>query len=92
MPRFTVSQAERDFVNLVNRVHTEGISVELARGDQVIARLVPAGPRSALKIQDLNTFLRKDFPSWATMPLDSARMSAPFVAIFPQRLTRGIDG
>ncbi len=58
MPRITVTQAERDFVNLVNRVHAEGISVELARGDQVVARLVPANPRSALKMQDLNRFLQ----------------------------------
>ncbi len=58
MPRMTDTQAERDFVNLVNRVYAEGVSVELARGDRVIARLVPAGPRPALKIQDLNTFLQ----------------------------------
>ena len=58
MTRVTVTQAERDFLSLVNRVHTEGISVELARGDEVIARLVPAGARSALTVQDLNRFLQ----------------------------------
>lgn len=58
MPRVTVTQAERDFVNLVNRVHAEGISVELARGEEVIARLVPADSPAALKIQDLNAFLQ----------------------------------
>jgi len=57
MTRVTVSEAERDFANLVNRVHAEGISVELARGDEVIARLVPASARVALKVQDLNAFL-----------------------------------
>ena len=58
MPRITVAQAERNFVDLVNRVYAEGISVDLARGEEVIARLVPAGPHSALKVQDLNTFLQ----------------------------------
>ena len=57
MERLTVSDAERDFSNLVNRVYAEGISVELERGDKVVARLTPAGPRSPLKVRDLNTFL-----------------------------------
>ncbi len=57
MHRITVTEAERDFSNLVNRVYSEGISVELERGDKVIARLTPAGPRSPLKVQELNAFL-----------------------------------
>lgn len=57
MHRISVTEAERDFGNLVNRVYSEGISVELERGDRVVARLTPAGPRSPLKIQDLNVFL-----------------------------------
>ncbi len=57
MQRITVTEAERDFAKLVNRVYSEGINVELERGDKVIARLTPAGPRSPLKVQDLNTFL-----------------------------------
>ena len=58
MERLTVADAERDFSNLVNRVYSEGISVELERADQVVARLLPVGPRSPLKVRDLNTFLR----------------------------------
>ena len=57
MHRITVAEAERDFSNLVERVHTEGIRVELERGNVVIACLSPAGPRSPLKVQELNAFL-----------------------------------
>jgi antitoxin (DNA-binding transcriptional repressor) of toxin-antitoxin stability system len=58
MPRISIAEAERDFARLVERVHAEGISVELARGDEVIARLLPAQPRSPLQIHDLNRFLQ----------------------------------
>ena len=57
MHRITVAEAERNFATLVNRVYSEGISVELERGDRVIARLTPAGPCSSLKVRDLNAFL-----------------------------------
>ena len=57
MYRITVVEAERDFANLVNRVYSEGIPVELERGDEVIAHLTPAVPRSRLKVRDLNAFL-----------------------------------
>jgi antitoxin (DNA-binding transcriptional repressor) of toxin-antitoxin stability system len=58
MERMTVSDAEREFGNLVNRVYSEGISIELEQGDKVVARLTPAGPRSPLKVRDLNAFLQ----------------------------------
>ena len=57
MYRITVAEAERDFANLVNRVYSEGILVELERGDEVIAHLTPAVPRSRLKVRELNAFL-----------------------------------
>ena len=59
MDRGTVAEAERDFANLVNRVYSEGISVELARGDEVVAQLIPAVPRSRLKVRDLNAFFAR---------------------------------
>ena len=59
MNRITVAEAERDFANLVNRVYSEGIPVELERGNEVIAQLIPAVPRSRLKVRDLNAFLAK---------------------------------
>ena len=57
MHRISVAEAERDFANLVNRVYSEGIPVELERDGEVIARLTPALPRSRLKVGDLNPFL-----------------------------------
>lgn len=57
MYRISVSEAERDFANLVNRVYSEGIPIELERGDEVIAHLTPAEPRSRLKVRELNAFL-----------------------------------
>ena len=58
MPRITVADAKRDFVNLVDRVYSEGISVDLERDEKVIARITPAGPSSPLRVRDLNAFLR----------------------------------
>ena len=58
MHRITVAEAERDFANLVNRVYSEGVPVELERGDEVVARLTPAVPRSRLEVRDLNAFLQ----------------------------------
>lgn len=57
MYRITIAEAERDFANLVNRVYSEGILVELERDDVVIAHLTPAVPRSRLKVRELNAFL-----------------------------------
>ncbi len=59
MHRMTVAEAERDFSKLVDRVHSEGISVELERGDKVIACLSPVRPHSLLKVHELNAFLEK---------------------------------
>ena len=33
-----ITEAERDFANLVNKVYAEGISIDLERDDKVIAR------------------------------------------------------
>ena len=58
LSRVTVADAERDFANLVNRVYSEGTPVQLQRGDEVIAHLTPAVPRSRLKVGELNAFLQ----------------------------------
>jgi antitoxin (DNA-binding transcriptional repressor) of toxin-antitoxin stability system len=58
MPRISVAEAEADFVNLVDRVYSEGVSIELERDEKVVARITPAGPGSPLKVRDLNAFLR----------------------------------
>jgi antitoxin (DNA-binding transcriptional repressor) of toxin-antitoxin stability system len=54
-----VADAEKNFANLVNKVYIEGISVDLERDDKVIARLMPAEPRSPLTVGELNNFLSK---------------------------------
>ena len=59
MHRLTVTEAERDFAGLVNRVCSEGIGVELERGDSVIAYLTPALLRSPLKVRDFRAFLQQ---------------------------------
>ena len=53
-----VAEAEKNFAKLVNRVYTEGISIDLERDDKVIARLTPAEPRSRVTVGELNGFLR----------------------------------
>jgi antitoxin (DNA-binding transcriptional repressor) of toxin-antitoxin stability system len=53
-----VSEAAKDFVNLVDRVYSDGITVELERDDKIIARLTPVEPQSILKVSDLNSFLQ----------------------------------
>jgi antitoxin (DNA-binding transcriptional repressor) of toxin-antitoxin stability system len=58
MHRIAVTDAERDFAKLIDHVYSEGISVELARGDKVVARITPVCPQSMLKVHRLNEFLQ----------------------------------
>lgn len=53
-----LAEAQKDFTNLVNKVYSEGISVDLERDNQVIARLTPAMPHSPLSVGQLDAFLR----------------------------------
>lgn len=52
-----LTEAEKNFAKLVDRVYVEGISIELERDDKVIARLMPAEPNSQLNVGDFNVFL-----------------------------------
>ena len=54
MERMSVTQAARQFSDLLNRVFYQGTVVELERGNKVIARLSPAVPESIVKVKDLN--------------------------------------
>jgi prevent-host-death family protein len=56
MERISVTQAARNFSDLLNRVYYQGISVELERNNKVIARLVPVKPAARLRVGDLNEF------------------------------------
>jgi antitoxin (DNA-binding transcriptional repressor) of toxin-antitoxin stability system len=58
MERIGLADAERHFSELVQRVYSEGIIVELDRGDRIVARISPARPSSRLKVRDLNSFLQ----------------------------------
>ena len=55
-------EAEKDFANLVNKVYSEGISVDRDRGNKIIARLMPVSSGSPLTVGQLNAFL-KGLPS-----------------------------
>ena len=58
MDRIAVDEAKADFANLVDRVYSEGISIELESGDKVVACLTPPKPSSTLQVADFDAFLR----------------------------------
>ncbi len=62
MERLTVTQAVRQFSDLMNRVFYQGSIVELERGNKVIARICPVASESPLKVKDLNS-LFQELPS-----------------------------
>ena len=57
MERISISDAERDLTALVDRVISDGVSVDLERNKKVVARLSPVRAESALKVRDLSDFL-----------------------------------
>lgn len=59
MERISVTQAVRQFSDLMNRVFYQGTIVELERGNKVIARISPVSPESPLKVKDLNRFFHE---------------------------------
>jgi antitoxin (DNA-binding transcriptional repressor) of toxin-antitoxin stability system len=58
MERIALADAERDFTQLIQRVCTDGVTVEVDGGDRIIARISPVEPRPALQVMDLNSFLQ----------------------------------
>lgn len=64
MERISVTQAVRQFSDLMNRVFYQGTIVELERGNRVIARISPVSPESPLKVENLNNFFH-ELPSLA---------------------------
>ncbi|NLY00123.1 MAG: hypothetical protein GXY83_28825 [Rhodopirellula sp.] len=60
MNRVSVGEAGRQFEELLERVVRDGVTVELERNHQVVARLSPAGRR--MPVADLNRFFA-DLPS-----------------------------
>jgi antitoxin (DNA-binding transcriptional repressor) of toxin-antitoxin stability system len=59
-----VTDAEKVFLSLVNKVYAEGVSVDLQRDDKIIARLTPAEKRPTLTVGEFAAFLRS-LPSLA---------------------------
>ena len=59
MERLSVTQAVRQFSDLINRVFYQGTIVELERGNRVIARISPVTSESPVKVKDLNTFFQE---------------------------------
>jgi len=59
MERISVTQAVRQFSDLLNRVFYHGTTVELERGNKVIARISPVSSESPLKVKDLNELFAK---------------------------------
>lgn len=70
---------------------TEGITVDLERDDRVIARLMPAQPKSPLTVGELNAFLRS-LPPLGDDAEDFARDIRAIRLGFRRRPTHGIDG
>jgi antitoxin (DNA-binding transcriptional repressor) of toxin-antitoxin stability system len=61
MSRISATNAARNFSDLINRVRYQGASFEIERGNEVIARIIPAAPASTLSIADLDK-------QWAQLP------------------------
>jgi antitoxin (DNA-binding transcriptional repressor) of toxin-antitoxin stability system len=61
MNRISATNAARNFFDLINRVRYQGASLEIERGNEVIARIVPAIPSATLSIADLDE-------QWAQLP------------------------
>ena len=59
MERLSVTQAARQFSDLLNRVFYQGSVVELERGNRVIARICPAVQSSPLQVKDLSRFFQE---------------------------------
>ncbi len=54
MERLSATEAARRFSDLLNRVRYQGASFEIARGNEVVARIVPAAPPRTVKVADLD--------------------------------------
>ena len=59
MERMSVTQAVRQFSDLMNRVFYQGTIVELERGNKIIARISPVSQESPMKVKNLNRFFNE---------------------------------
>ncbi len=56
MEKIKVTQAARQFSELLNRVAYQGSTFELERGGKPVARLVPVAPAGRIAVSALNGF------------------------------------
>ncbi len=54
MEKVNVTQAARQFSDLLNRIFYQGVSFELERGNKTIARLCPVAAPRQVAVRDLN--------------------------------------
>ena len=56
MKSMTVTQAARNFSDLVNRVQYQSMSVKLIKSNKVVAVISPVSQKSNMKVKDLPEF------------------------------------
>jgi len=54
----TVTEAQKNFSDMINRVHYTGAKLTLTRGKRPVARIIPAGKHSRSTGADLLEWLR----------------------------------
>lgn len=54
MERISATEAARGFSEVLNRVRYQGTSFEVERGNEVVARIVPAQVPAGVRVVDLN--------------------------------------
>ncbi len=57
MERVTVEDAGQNFVALIERVKTEGVSVELVQDGIVVAKITPAASKKIMTMAEFGEFL-----------------------------------
>ena len=54
MTKVTATEAARNFSDLLNKIKYQGMTYEVTRGRETVARIIPAGPASTIGVTDLN--------------------------------------
>ena len=83
MERISVTQAVRQFSDVLNRVFYQKTIIELERGSKVIARISPVASESPVQVKDLNKLfaglpaLREDAKAFAKDLADIRKQLPP---------------
>ena len=57
-PTITATEAARSFSDVLNRVRYQGAEFDIVRGNEVVARLIPAAPTGGVDLNRLNELVR----------------------------------